>query len=342
MRLRFLTYVWILAGCALTGSSPNALHAQSTRLYVGNSIADNISVIDLNSLKVIGDISVGPQVHGMAVQADGTRLFTTSEGDNTLRVFDTSTGKLLSAIKLTGRPNQCAVTPDGKYVAIPIRENAGSVDIVDVAQQKVVKVLPVKAPHNAFNAGSNQYIFVSSMGDHAVNMIDLQTMDYAAIIPVGGVPRPYVITRDAHTMYVALTDLHGFAIVDIPEKKVVRRVEMPAEHPQPHEHPFETINTLTHGLALSPDEKELWVTSLLDDGMYVYDVPSQKFVGRVLTGSGPNWVAFSPDGKYVCVSNSGSDDVSIIDAKARHEAARLKVGRVPKRLVAAGVPTASR
>lgn len=37
-------------------------------------------------------------------------------------------------------------------------------------------------------------MFVSSMGDHAVNMIDLETMDYAASIPVGGVPRPYVVT----------------------------------------------------------------------------------------------------------------------------------------------------
>jgi YVTN family beta-propeller protein len=54
---------------------------------------------------VIGDINVGPHVHGMAVQQDGKRLFTTSEGDNTLRIFDTSTGKLFSQIKLSGRPN---------------------------------------------------------------------------------------------------------------------------------------------------------------------------------------------------------------------------------------------
>jgi YVTN family beta-propeller protein len=276
-------------------------------------------------------------VHGMAAQADGTRLFTTSEGDNTLRVFDTSTDKLISKIKLTGRPNQCAVTPDGKYVAVPIRDG-DSVDIVDTAQQKVVKVLPVKAPHNAFNSGSNKYLFVSSMGDQAIYRIDLGKMDYDAHIPVGGVPRPYVITRDGQTMYVAESDLHGFVIVNIPENKVVRRVEMPAEHPKPHEHPYEPINTLTHGLALSPDEQELWVTSLLDDAMYVYDVKSQKIVGRVATGSGPNWVAFSPDGKYVCVSNAADDDVSIIDVKARREAARLKVGRVPKRLVAATVP----
>jgi YVTN family beta-propeller protein len=337
MRLKFPSRGVILAGFALAVSLPSSLLAQNARLYVGNSIADNISVIDLNSLKVIGDIKVGPHVHGMAVQADGARLFSTSESDNTLRIFDTSTDKLISEIKLTGRPNQCAVTPDGKYVAIPIRDK-DSVDIVAVAQQKVVKTLPVKAPHNAFNAGSNRCIFVSSMGDRAIKEIDLDSMDYSASIPTDGVPRPYVITRDGRTMYVAVSDLHGFVIVGIPEKRVMRRVEMPAEHPTPHEHPGEPINTLTHGLALSPDERELWVTSLLDDAMYVYDVKSQKIVGHVPVGSGPNWVAFSPDGKYVCVSNAADDNVSIIDVKARREVARVKVGRVPKRLVAAAVP----
>src|SRR5262249_33620577 len=75
MRLRFTTSVWILAACAFAGSLPSALCAQSSRLYVGNSVADNVTVIDLNSLKVIGDIQVGPHVHGMAVQQDGKRLF---------------------------------------------------------------------------------------------------------------------------------------------------------------------------------------------------------------------------------------------------------------------------
>ena len=340
MRSGLSKFVWMLVGCALAGSSPDSLRGQSTRLYVGNSIADDITVIDLNSLKVIGDIKAGPHVHGVTVQPDGKRLFTTSESDKTLRIFDTSTDKLISEIKLTGRPNQCAVTPDGKYVAVPIRDG-DSVDIVDVAQQKVVKVLPLQVPHNAFNAGSNQYIFASSMASHVINMIDLKTMDYAASIPVGGEPRPYVVTADGRTMYVALSDLHGFVIVDIPEKKVIRRVEMPAEHQNiTREFKYETPNTLTHGLALSPDGSELWVTSLLDDSMYIYGVKEQKIVGRVPTGSGPNWVTFSPDGKYACVSNTDSDDVSIIDVKARREVARLKVGRVPKRLVAASVPAA--
>jgi YVTN family beta-propeller protein len=114
MRLRFSRCSSIFTGLVLAWSFPTPAPAQNTRLYVGNSIADDITVIDLNSLKVLGGINVGPHVHGIAVQADGKRLFTTSEGDKTLRIFDTSTGKLLSEIKLTGRPNQCAVTPDGK------------------------------------------------------------------------------------------------------------------------------------------------------------------------------------------------------------------------------------
>ena len=60
--------------------------------------------------------------------------------------------------------------------------------------------------------------------------------------------------------------------------------------------------------------------------------------GKIRTGKGPAWLTFSPDGKYCCVSNVLSDDVSIIDAAQRREAARIKVGKMPKRLVVAGVP----
>jgi YVTN family beta-propeller protein len=318
----------------------DSAQAQSARLYVGNSQADNITVIDLDSMKVVGDIKVGAQVHCTAVQADGQRLFTTIESDNTLRIIDTTSNEIIATIKLTGRPNQCAVTPDGKYVAVPIRDR-DSVDIVDVAQRKVVKTLPVEAPHNAFNADSNRYIFVSSMGAHAINMIDLVKMEYAAVIPVGGVPRPYFVTKDGNTMYVAVSNLHGFVIADVVRRKVIQRVEIPAENLKPQPRSFAPIDTLTHGLALTPDESELWVTSLLDNRIYIYDIRTKKVTGQVATGDGPNWVSFSPDGKHACISNADSDDVSIFDVKARREVARIKVGKTPKRLVAARVPAGS-
>src|ERR1700739_1705497 len=181
------------------------------KLYVGNSRGDDISVIDMASLKVTGDIKAGERVHGVCLQADGKRLFVTVETDHTLRIIDTATQQTIGTVKVSGRPNQVAVTPDGKYVVVPIRDG-DKVDIVDVAKQQVVKSLPIKEPHNALSTASNRYVFVSSMASHEINVIDLKKMAYSAIIPVGGRPRPYAVSRDGTTLFVALAELHGFAI----------------------------------------------------------------------------------------------------------------------------------
>jgi YVTN family beta-propeller protein len=306
----------------------------TVKLYVTNSTGDDIHVIDLGTFKVIGRIKTAAHPHGAAASADGRRFFTTVESDHTLLVLDTARDKVIKTVKLSGLPNQCATTPDGKFVGVPIR-GGDSLDIVDVARGKVVKNLPVKAPHNCYNAGSDDSLFVTSMGEHKVKLVDLKGLRYAAEIPVGGVPRPLAVTRDGKTLYCALSDLHGFVIADIPARKVVRKVELPplpkgAKLPVPH--------TPTHGLELTPDGKELWVTSCATDTVHVFDTARGKFVGKVGVGKGPNWVTFSPDGRYCCVSNVLSDDVSILDTKKRGEVARVKVGKEPKRLVVAKVP----
>jgi YVTN family beta-propeller protein len=310
------------------------------KLYVGNSRGDDISIIDMTSLKVTGEFKAGERVHGVCLQADGKRLFATVESDQTLRIIDTASQQTIATVKVSGRPNQCAATPDGKYVAVPIRDG-DRVDIVDVKEQKIVKSLPIKEPHNALNTGSNRYIYVSSMGSHEIDIVDLEKMDFSAHIPAGGRPRPYTVSADGKTMYVAVADLHGFVIVDIPGQKVMERVEIPAQHTTLRKLQYETPDTLTHGLALTPDGSELWVSSLLDDSMYIYDVKAKKVTGRVSTGEGPNWIVFTPDGKYACISNTDTDDISIIDVKARREVTRVKVGKVPKRLAVAAVSTAA-
>jgi YVTN family beta-propeller protein len=335
MGIRWLT-ISILALLAVAMSRAVPATGDLARLYVTNSLGDDITVIDLGSLQPVGDIKVGEHVHGVCAQADGRRLFTTVESDHTLKVIDTATNTVLQTIPLTGRPNQCAATPDGRFVGIPIRDG-NSVDIVDTTQGKVVKVLPVKVPHNCFNNGSNNDMYVSSMGDHEIDRIDLRTMEYVAKVPVGGIPRPYDVAKDGKKIYVALTSFHGFAVVDASARGdgKIERIELP---PAPASGCTLEPDTPTHGLALSPNGKELWVTSLADNGIYVYDVATKKISKEIPTGKCPNWISFSPDGRYATVSNSASDDASIFDARTRKELARIKVGKGPKRLVAVNVP----
>jgi YVTN family beta-propeller protein len=77
---------------------------------------------------------------------------------------------------------------------------------------------------------------------------------------------------------------------------------------------------------------------LADSGVYVYDIATNHLSRKIHIGKCPNWITFSPDGRYGAVSNSGSDDSSIIDTRTRRELARVKVGKSPKRLLALTVP----
>lgn len=304
------------------------------KAYVTNSLGDSVTMIDLGTLKAAGTIKVGKRVHGVCAPANGQKIFVTIELEKTFKVVDTATNEVTATIPLPGVPNQCASTPDGHYVGVPIR-SGDSVAIIDTQLGKIVKLLPVKAPHNCYNTGSNDVMYVSSMGDHEIDRIDLKTMEYTDKIPTAGIPRPYAVTKNEKTLYVALSDYHGFEIVNIPDKKEIAKVDLPPAPPadcelEPH--------TETHGLALSPSEKELWVTSLADGGVYVYDIATKKFSKEIATGQCPNWIGFSPDGKYVTVSNCQSNDATIIDAKTRQAVATIKTGEGPKRLVAMVVP----
>jgi YVTN family beta-propeller protein len=318
-----------------------AVHAASADgryrmlLYVDNSLGDDISVIDLDTFNVVDTIKVGNQPHGLCAPADGRRLFTTIESEKNLKTIETTSGRIVATVPVNGKPNECATTPDGRYVGVPIRDG-DAVDIVDTTLKKVVRVLPVKTPHNCFNSGNNDDMYVSSMGSKEIDVIDLKVMDYSARIPVPGIPRPYFVSTDEKILYTALTDLHGFVIADIPNRKVIERVELPPAPPLAC--PLE-VNTPTHGLALSPDGKQLWLTSLADSGVYVYDLGSKKTSPMIHVGKCPNWIAFSPDGKYCAVSNSDTNDCSIIDAHTRREVARVKVGKGPKRVLVVNVPT---
>ncbi len=326
------------AGIALLASA--AIHAAAppdnsrTLLYIDNSLGDDITVVDLGALKTVGTIQVGNKPHGLCAPADGRRLFTTIESEKNFKIIDTLTGKVTATIPVNGTPNECAATPEGRYAGVPIRDG-NSVDIVDTVLRKVVKTLPVKTPHNCFNTGSNNDMYVSSMGSNEIDVIDLKKMEYSAKIPVGGIPRPYAVSNDGKTVYAALTNLHGFAIADATNHKPVERVELPPAPPL--NCPLE-VNTPTHGLALTPDGKQLWVTSLADGGVYVYDLATRKTSPMIHVGKCPNWIAVSPDGKYVAVSNSDTNDCSIIDAHTQRELARIKTGKAPKRVLVVQTP----
>lgn len=327
----------LLALGAAMGLVGGAQAATRSMLYVANSQGDDITIIDLATQKVVKTLKVGPIVHGVCAQADGRRAFATIESEHSLKVIDTRTNEVTDTIPLGGQPNECAATNDGRYVVVPLLAPVNMSVVVDVAQKKIVKSFKTVHPHNCFTpeGGSNSIVYCEERDAFRIHRIDLDKMEVTNEVRVAGDPRPFVVTRDEKTLYTALSGLHGVAVIDIPNQTMTQ-LALPSMPWMACK--VEPPNTPVHGIGLTPDSKKLWITSVSDAGVYVYDIANKKLSKKITVGACPNWIGFSADGKYAGVSNADSDDTSILDVKAEKEIARVKVGAAPKRVLVIEVP----
>src|SRR5256714_13727597 len=281
------------------------LAAAPFRIYVANSDGDNISIIDPSSDTVVGEIKVSPNPHGIVPSLDKSRFYVSSESKDVLDVIDRRTGKIIRSVPLGRRPNNVAITPDGRRVYVCIRQESW-VDIVDTASLEKVKSVEVgRGPHNVYCTPDGKYMLATSMDENKLTAVDIQTEKPAFEIPLGGVPRPLVIEaapdRTPNRLFVQLSNLHGFAVVDYASRKVIRRVTLPDAPAGAR--PL-IPQTFSHGIGIAPDGKTLWVTSLLDNSVSVYSLPSLERISTTPVGHGPDWLTFTPDSRRCYVSNA--------------------------------------
>ena len=113
------------------------------------------------------------------------------------------------------------------------------------------------------------------------------------------------------------------------EQRTIALPDLGREVPMPKAYP----HNVNHGITLTPDETELWCNGSALNFVAVYTHPGLQHVANIPVGADPNALVFSGDGKFAYVSNRGSDDLSIIDTETYKEIKRLKLGKLPQRMV---------
>jgi YVTN family beta-propeller protein len=311
------------------------LSADSARVLQTNSAGDNVHVIDPATQKVVGTIEDIEVPHGVTLAPDGSRIYVTDESLKTLDVVDARSLKVTKRIPLSGRPNNVAVSKDGSHVYVGIAQAPGAVDVIDTVSLSNIKSVPTKgAIHNVYVTPDGKYAVAGSIPGRSINVIDTATNAPAWTIQADGGIRPMVFTTnpDGSTkdMIFQLSDFHGFVIYDFATRKELRRVTLPDPPGQQKE--TEGIQGApAHGLAVTPDQKTLWVTSKYFGYVAAYSLPNYKLLKVVPVGSHPEWLTIPPDGKCLYVAVAGDDATVVVDNKTMTVVKKIPVGAVPKR-----------
>jgi len=336
MLCRWLAPCFLVAGSLAPLSAADSTAAVRQKLYVTNSAGDDVTIIDPTTNKPIGRIEVGLHPHGIAAPAAQDVVYVTIEGTKPgeLIAIDPQTDRVRWRLAIGPAPNQLAVTPDGKFAYIPV--NDGHYEVVDLAQRKIIERIETGGrPHNTLCSADGKRMYLAPMGaPKKVTVVDTATHKVIGEIPFSSVVRPIALTQDEKRLFANVDGLVGIEQADVALRKMVHRVpaELSAEHKK--------VDSRSHGLAIRPDQKEIWECDVEHHEVHVYDITGEKprQVATVPIGSRVYWLTFSPDGKTCYVSARGNGEVAAVDSASKKIVARIPVGKEPKRLIVVTLP----
>jgi len=254
-------------------------------------------------------------VKGIVASAITGRIYVTTI--SRMAALDAVTGKALWDKAYEGGCDRLAISPDGKVLYVPQLEGERW-HIVDAATGAVkAKIESKSGSHNTICSLDGTKIYLAGLRSPLLLVADAEDPKLVnAVGPFSSAIRPFTVNGSNTLCFVNVDGLLGFEIGDLRKGRKLYRVEVRGYR----QGPVKRHACPSHGIALSPDEKEIWVADGANDALHVFDatvMPPEQTTSVKLRDS-PGWISFSMDGRFA-YSSTGE----IIDAATKKIVARL-------------------
>ena len=239
-----------------------------------------------------------------------------------LGAFDLETEKILWEQQYDIGCDRACITLDGSKLYVPTgwwlkATNSGFL-VVNANDGKLIKRLPAGVgAHNSIASLDGQFVYLGT----ETNLWVFNTKDDRLVLNVKDCGEsgvfPFTVDSRNRYAYVCLGKHVGFDVVDLKTGEVPHRVW--AHDAETH---TKLIPHRTHGAALTPDEKEVWISDQDGKKLFVFDntqMPPRELAHIDLSLGGHGWITFSLDGQYAWCHTP-----DVIDAKTRKVIATLK------------------
>lgn len=309
-----------------------------------------LSIFDQDNAHALARTVTLPQlaagVRGVAASPVTGMLYISYGGDGgpngvgSLLEYDLVAGRVVWTKSYSTGIDSMAVSPDGKTIYMPDGElsSDGVWHVIDASSgAQISDVNAGKGPHNTIVSTSGNRAYLGGRWDNHLQVLDTAANKVIQSIgPLKDTVRPFTINGQQSLAYVTVTGFLGFQVGDIATGRVLHTVGVDGFTYDPKRF---APSAPSHGISLSPDEKELYLIDAPNGYVHVYDVtglPSRapaKLTDIRLQGSMTNrespcaydcdkdgWLQHSRDGRFVYVGDAGD----VIDTAARTTVAVLE------------------
>lgn len=195
-------------------------------LYVTAELDQTVSVIDPQTLKVVGAIPTGQvESHMLALSHDGKRGYTANVGPGTVSVLDLVMRKTLAVIAVAKKVQRISISMDDRMV-FTSDQTKPQLAVIDTSTNQIKTWVPL--PGTGYGSAptlDGRWLLVALPGKNQVAVVDLDTMKVAHTIDVPSTPQAVLIRPDNKLAYVSCDTSNQVAEIDLSNWQVLRRIK---------------------------------------------------------------------------------------------------------------------
>ena len=254
-------------------------------------------------------------VKGIAANAATGRVYVATI--KRVMAFDLATDRKVWDQSVAGGADRLAISPDGAILYVPSLEGPHWTVIDAVAGDVRATIVTNSGAHNTVYGPDGRRVYLAGLKSRMLAVADPETHTVVKEVgPFSNVIRPFTINGAQTRCFVNVNDLLGFEVGDLTSGKMLHRVEVTGfakgtvkRHGCP-----------AHGVALTPDERELWLADGANNAVHVFDarMSPPRQIASVKLRDQPGWISFSIDGRRAYPSTG-----EVIDTKSRKVIASL-------------------
>jgi YVTN family beta-propeller protein len=194
-------------------------------LYVTTELDNSVTVIDPQTLKILGTIPTGqPESHMLAITRDGRRGYTCNVGPGTVSVLDLEAKKLLAMIPVSAMMQRIALSVDDRW-AFTSDQAKPRLAVIDTATNGVKTWVPLPGVgYGTAPTPDGKWLVVAMPRINQVGVLDLETMKVVRTFGVPRAPQEVLVRSDGMAAYVSCDASRQVAVIDLRNWKVEKLI----------------------------------------------------------------------------------------------------------------------